>query len=129
MQAAGARPGVNLRALSRHIRWQGADLVDLSNSEQELDQRSGPPSAPICWSVRVGPNITLPPAKDVSRPAAGRSKSTFDGLSDLFVVGSVGPQQTEIAGQHHVPVRHGHVHRPGRGHSCQHTASRPRDRT
>src|SRR5207237_9861841 len=35
-QAAGARPGVNLRALSRHIRWQGADLVDLSNSEQEL---------------------------------------------------------------------------------------------
>jgi hypothetical protein len=61
-QAAGARPGVKMRVLPRHIRLQDACSIDLTYAEEELGQeclfprgRSAfrlrdlgePPSAPL----------------------------------------------------------------------------------
>jgi hypothetical protein len=113
-QAAGARPGVSRRVLPRHIRLQDACSIDLTYSEEELDQEyeTSFRSDHFLADDRVtdaSTTLNIPPQGTLSSADFCRSETAFHGLTNLRVVCRVGSQQAKIARQHHVAVWHGQV--------------------
>ena len=109
--SGGAATGLSQSALRRHKQRQSADSIDLTDSVKELDQEFLKTSfrSTIDLERPAGCDAfqaTIPLGPALSRVAGVGTEAPFNSFSNGRVSGSICAQQAQVAGQHHVAVRH-----------------------